>query len=218
MLPLTVLLLNLGWLLSGAVIVDRVAVVVGRNVIKLSDIDRDLRASAFLNGAPLDFSPDAKRKAAERLIDQELIRQEILAGGYRQPSQQDVDAFLAELQRDRFGGSAAKLHAALSKYGLTEEQLRQYLQWQLTVLRFIDERFRPGVLITEEDVRAYYEEHRAELQKAYPQLRTVEALEPKIREILTGQRVNQNFEDWLNETRRRTRIVYRDAAFQEAEK
>jgi peptidyl-prolyl cis-trans isomerase SurA len=218
MLPLTVLLLNLGWLLNGAVVVDRVAVVVGRHVVKLSDIDRDLRASAFLNGEPLNFSPDAKRKAAERLIDQELIRQEILTGGYRQPSQQDVDAFLAQLQRDRFGGSAAKLNAALSKYGLTVEQLRQYVLWQLTVLRFIDERFRPGVLITDEDVHAYYQEHSAELRKAYPQLRTLEALEAKIREILTGQRVNQNFEEWLTEARRRTRIAYRDAAFQEAEK
>ena len=50
----------------------------------------------------------------------------------------------------------------------TEDQLRRYLQWQLTVLRFIDQRFRPGVLVTEEEVRAYYDEHRAELQKANP--------------------------------------------------
>jgi hypothetical protein len=82
------------------------------------------------------------------------------------------------------------------------------------VLRFIDERFRPGVLVTDEDISAYYKEHGAELRKAYPKDTTLEALEPKIREILIGQRVNQNFEEWLNQTRRRTRVAYRDAAFE----
>ena len=104
----------------------------------------------------------------------------------------------------------------LSKYGLSEDQLKRYLQWQLTVLRFIDQRFRPGILVTEEEVRAYYDEHRAELQKANPRNSSIEALEPKIRETITGERINKNFEEWLDETRRRTRIEYREAAFQEA--
>ena len=33
-----------------------------------------------------------------------------------------------------------QLRAALAKYGLTEELLREQLVWQLTVLRFIDQR------------------------------------------------------------------------------
>jgi peptidyl-prolyl cis-trans isomerase SurA len=217
MLPRSLILLASALLLSGAVVLDRVAVVVGDRAVKTSDIDRDLRASEFLNGQPLDVSAAARKKAAERLVEQELIRQEITNGGYGQPSAQEVDAFVQQFKRDRFHTSDAQLRAALSKYGLTQDQLRRYLQWQLTVLRFIDQRFRPGVLITDEDVRAYYEEHRAELQKTNPKNSTIVALEPKIREALTGEQVNKNFEDWLNQTRRRTRVEYREAAFQEAE-
>ena len=123
---------------------------------------------------------------------------------------------MQQLKRDRFHGSDTQLKGALSRYGLSEEQLKKYLQWQLTVLRFIDQRFRPGVLVTDDEVREYYDQHRAELQKANPKNNSFEVLQEKIRETMTGERVNTNFEEWLDETRRRTRIDFRDAAFQDA--
>jgi hypothetical protein len=202
------LLLSFAGLLNGAVVLDRVAVIVGRRVVKASDVDRDLRVSHFLNRQPLDLSADAKRKAADRLIDQEIIRQELLNGASGTATEQDANAYLQQLIRDRFSGSEAQLRAALEKYGLSEEGLRQQLLWQLTVLRFIDERFRPGVLVTDEDVAAYYQQHRAE----FPANSNLEALEPKIREILTGERVNQVFEEWLSQMRKNMRIEYRVAA------
>jgi peptidyl-prolyl cis-trans isomerase SurA len=207
--------LHIWYLLGSPVVMDRVAVVVGRRVVKSSDIDRDLRVSQFLNREPLNFSVDAKRKVAERLIDQELIRQEMMNGGYRQPTEQEANGILQQLVRDRFQGSEPQLRAALSRYGLTREQLSRYFLWQMTVLRFIDERFRPGILVTDEDVRAYYNEHRNELEKGYPQNHSIEALDSKIREIIAGERVNRSFEEWLTQSRGQTRIEYRDAAFRE---
>lgn len=206
-------LLAMTGLLQGAEVVDRVAVVVGKRVVKASDIDRELRVSSFLNRQPLDQSPATRRKVAERLIDQELVRQELLTGQYSQPSEKDANDFLQQLKRDRFGGSDARFRTELARYHLTDDQLRRHLLWQLTVLRFIDQRFRAGVLVTDEDLAAYYKEHRAELEKAYPRNSSFETLEPKIRESLTGERVDQAFEEWLAETRRGTRIDYRQQAF-----
>jgi peptidyl-prolyl cis-trans isomerase SurA len=215
MLLHTLSLLPICYLLGSPVVMDRVAVVVGRRVVKSSDIDRDLRVSQFVNREPLNFSVDVKRKVAERLIDQELIRQEMTNGGYPQPTQQEANGILQQLIRDRFKGSEPQLRAALARYGLTEEQLRRYFLWQITVLRFIDQRFRPGILVTDEDVRAYYDEHKNELQKAYPQNNSIEALDAKIREIIVGERVNRSFEEWLTQTRAQTHIEYREAAFRE---
>jgi peptidyl-prolyl cis-trans isomerase SurA len=209
----TVLFCHLAIAAYGAVVLDRVAIIVGRRVVKASDVDRDLRASQFVNREPLNVSPEAKRKITERLIDQELIRQEIMGGGYSRPTEQEAVAFLQQLKKDRTGGSDAQFAAALAKYGLTEEQLRQYLHWQLTVLRFIDERFRPGVLVTDEDVKAYYEQNRAQLEKAYPKNNSFEALDPRIRDIIAGERVNKLFNEWLDQVRRNTRIQMREAAF-----
>lgn len=213
MLRRCILPILLSCALGDAAVIDRIAVVVGKRVVKTSDIERELRVSSFLNRQPLDETPAAKRKAAERLIDQELMRQELLAGQYSEPTDADAAGFLQQLKRDRFNNSDAQFNAELSKRHLTREQLQRELLWQLTVLRFIDERFRPGVLVTDEDVDTYYRQHLVDLQKAYPQNHSREALSPKIRETLTGERVNQAFEDWLGEARNGTRIDYRDQAF-----
>jgi hypothetical protein len=106
------------------------------------------------------------------------------------------------------------LRAALNAYGITEDQLRAHLLWQLTVIRFIDQRFRPGVLVSDEEVRAYYDQHLADLKRQYPGNNSFEALAPKIRASLEGERINKSFAEWLDQARKRTRIEYREAAFQ----
>lgn len=204
----------LAGLASGAILVDRIAVIVGQQVIKASDVDRDLRVTAFLNRQPLDSSPAARRKAAERLVDQEIIRRDVATQGYSRPSDSDAEAMIARITRDRFHGSEAQLKAALSRYGLTRDLLREQLLWQLTVLRFIDQRFRPGVLVTDEEVQAYYNEHLGDLKREYPNDFRFATLSPKIRTSLEGQRIDQEFEAWLEQARTRNRIEYKEAAFQ----
>jgi len=198
---------------SAVVVLDRMAVIVGKHVIKTSDIDWDLRVTEFLNRQPLNFSEQVKRQSAERLIDQEIIRQEIVTGTYTRPPDSDAAALEAQLQRDRFGGSAPALRGALHRYGITEDQLRAQLLWQLTVLRFIDQRFRPAVIVTDEEIRNYYDQHLAELLRRYPQDQSFEALEPKVRSLLEGERINESFNQWLEGARKRTRIEYRQEAF-----
>jgi peptidyl-prolyl cis-trans isomerase SurA len=199
--------------LADATIVDRVAVIVDKRVIKLSDIQRDLRVTEFLNREPLKIDADAKRKSAERLIDQMVIAEDMTRGGYRRPPESEADATLKQLEHDRFGGSAAGMRAELERYGLNVAELREQLLWQLTVLRFIDERFRPGVQIADDQVRSYYDQHVAALKRQYPSDYHFETLEAKIHESLEGEAVNKNFEQWLDEARKQAHIEYRPEAF-----
>ena len=85
--------------LTGAVVIDRVAVIVAKHVIKTSDIQRDLRLTQFLNHEPLDLSAEAMRQSAERLIDQAIIRDEIARGGYRRPSESDADNLVTQFRQ-----------------------------------------------------------------------------------------------------------------------
>lgn len=199
---------------NAVVVLDRMAVIVGKHVIKTSDIDWDLRVTGFLNRQPLNFNAAAKRQSAERLIDQEIIRQEVVTGNYKRPPDGDAAALEAQLRRDRFGGSDAAMRETLQRYGVTEDQLRAQLLWQLTVLRFIDQRFRPAVNVTDEEVKAYYNQHVADLRRQYPASSGFEALEPRIRTVLEGQRINESFENWLAEARKRIRVEYRQEALQ----
>jgi parvulin-like peptidyl-prolyl isomerase len=199
---------------AAGVVIDRIAVIVDKHAIKTSDIDRDLRVTEFLNRQPLDLTVEMKRNAAERLIDQTVIREAMEKGGYAQSSVAEVDGMVKRILTERLGGSVARLQEELARYGLTEAQFRLQLQWQLDVLKFIDERFKPGVLVTDDEVKTYYDQHVADLARQFPQLKTFEAMEPEIRASLEGERLNQNFDQWVAEARKRDRIVYWQEAFQ----
>jgi hypothetical protein len=197
MMARIMVLLLLGFAARGGDVIDRIAVIVGKHAVKLSDINRDLRVTAFLNRQPLVENAQTRRKAAERLIDQQIIRDELATGGYSRPTDADANAMLRQLRLQ-----------ALTQYGLTEGELRAHLLWQLTVLRFIEQRFQPGVMVTDEQVRGYYDQH-PEVRKA-----SFAIAAPEIRKTLEGEQVNTQFEAWLEEARKGQRVEFREAAFQ----
>lgn len=98
MRPLALLLFAASF--AHAVIVDRVAVVVGAGVVKDSDITQDLRITAFLNNQRPAFAPGARKQAASRLIDQALIRKEMRSGDYPTGSVAEAQNLLADIKKD----------------------------------------------------------------------------------------------------------------------
>ncbi len=121
------------------------AVVAGTRVIKDSDIEREIRLTDFLNGDKLDLSPAARRKAAQRLIDQAMIHREVDLGRYSPPTAAEVDAFLQQVRKQRFKDEA-QFRQALRNYGITK-RFEAQVRWQIAVLHFIEQRFRPAVLV-----------------------------------------------------------------------
>jgi hypothetical protein len=148
------------------------------------------------------------------LITQDIIRQEIITGAYQRPPEAEGAALQVELRRDQFSNSSQRMHDSLQKYGLTEGELRQRLLWQTTVLQFINQRFRAGVVVTDEDIRNYYDQHAAELRKQQPSAITLEALARNIKEVIEGERINQSFNEWLDQTRQAYRVEYKQEAFE----
>jgi hypothetical protein len=199
-----------------AAIIDRIAVSVGNRVITEADVDREIRMTALLNSAPLRsrLSKEEKRSAAERMVDQTLVRSELEASRYLPPSAAETEAALAE-EKARFGDEAA-YRRALAEYGVSEEDLKARLVWQLTLLRFIDVRFRPGIQIGDEEIRKYFDDHMsAGLMAAQPgQTPSVDDHRAGIVQKLIGRAADQQVEQWLKESRRRTRIQYHEEAFQ----
>jgi len=198
---------------AAAAIVDRIAVSVGNRVITETDLDREIRITALLNGGKPDFSPANKRQTAERMVDQTLVRNEVEANRYPPPSAADTATALEE-EKARFGNDAA-YRRALAEYGVGEDDLQARLAWQLTLLRFIGVRFRPGIQITPEEILKYFNEHmRAGLIAAHPgQTPSVDDYSAGIEQTLISQAADQQVELWLKEARRRTHIQYHDEVF-----
>jgi hypothetical protein len=198
-------------LAASAVIIDRIAIVIGNSIIKDSDIERDIRGTAFMNGVPLDLSNVVRKKAASRLIDQVFIRREIEMGDYPDASWKQTDQEIERLERERFK-TQATFDAALKRYGFNEVDLRTLVQWQLTILSFIDIRFKPAVLVTDEDIQKYYNEHAAELAREHPGKSSLDELREPIRQSLTEEGINKQFFAWLDEQRKNNKIEYLEAS------
>ena len=154
-----------------AEIIDRIAISVGDRVVTTSDINRDIRIVAFLNGTKPDFSPGERRTAANRLVEQTLVERELEATSYRKPAAAEIEPALDKFRKD-FYPDEQRYRAALSAYGITDSAVRDTLLWQRRLLLFVNERFRPGIQLTPQEIQNYFDKEfapartRAESRKA----------------------------------------------------
>lgn len=207
------LLLFLAVFTCRAEVIDQIAVVVGNSVITDSEILREIRLTAFLNAAPLDFSPAVKRKTAERLVEQRLVANEIRGSLYPLPTQAVAQDMLKQI-KDRFPNPAA-YQQELLRAGVSEDELKAHLARQLATLSFLDFRFRPGIQIGEEEMRKYFDERLApDLKRAQPgATHSLNDYRPQVQEALIGERIDTASDAWLKEVRNRTRIEFRPQVF-----
>jgi hypothetical protein len=195
--------------LLSARVLDRIAIVVDRQVITETQLQEELQVTAFLNRQPVDTGVEARRAAADRLVEQELVGREMRLSQYPLPSEYDVNELL-EAQRRQFGG-AALFDKELERYGLDAGILRRHLRFQLMTLRFIEVRFRPDVQITDADITRYYEHQMQTWKQSHsgPQP-GIEESRASIEKALSDQRVDYALSSWLEETRKQVDIVYLD--------
>jgi len=203
LLILTVLLAAVHPLATGET-VDRIVAAVNGHIILQSDWDDELLYESFVGARPLEQLTVADRKAAlDRLIDQELLREQMHISDAMRPSADRVEARLKEVRKLHPEASTEQTWlAALAQYQLSEAQLRQHIEQELSLLRLVEARLRPSVQIDPKSIESYYRE------ELLPQLRQSGAREvpladatAKIRELLTQQKVNQLLTAWLQNLR-----------------
>ncbi len=205
------LLLTVAAAVCPAEVIDRVAVSIDNAVIPMSEVYKNIRVTALLNNEQPDFSADSRREAAERLVNQFLIRREINISQYIPESTAEADILYKNF-RGRYK-SDAEYKAALAKYNLTDVDIRNTFTWQATFLEFVEVRFRPGITIPEEEIRAAYDEQIK--GKSTPEATlSFEEARPKLEQSIVQQRVDNALDRWLGQMMTQSRIVYRREAFQ----
>jgi hypothetical protein len=191
-------------------VVDRIAITLGQQVITELQLDEELRVAAFLNGQPLVRDREARKGAADRLIEQLLIKREMKMSHYPAPADTDVDKFEAQV-REALPG-AGDFEEKLRKYELTEPILREHLAMQMTTLEFIESRFRPELGVSPADIESYYQGELLRWKAEHPGARppTLAESRESIRKALAEQRTDEALEGWLKESRKQVQIVYVD--------
>ncbi len=163
---------NLAW---GGVIIDRIVAVVNREVITQSELDEAAQAikksrladpaAATLSatGEPGDLNANLQRDLLNQMIEQKLFQQEAKKSGIR-VNDAELDLALKDIEeRNRFPNREA-LKQAVTQENVSWEKYVEDLRNQLTVLKLMNREIDSNLLITDTEVRDYYNTHPEEFE------------------------------------------------------
>jgi SurA-like N-terminal domain len=200
-------------------VLDRIVATVNNHAILQSEWQDATRYEAFVSGRALDQLQASDRKAAlDRLIDQELLREQMRSSGFPHANSEEVEKRIQEIRKQYAGAeSDAGWQAALARYGLTENDLRRRVTLQVDLMGLVDARLRPSVVIDSKSIESYYnQELLPQLQHSGAQQAPLAEVTPKIKELLTQQKMNEMLVAWLQDLRSGSRIS-KETGSQESE-
>jgi len=187
-----------------AEVIDRIVATVNGRIILQSDWDEALSYEALLNGrAPGQFTEDERRAVLDRLIDQELLGEQMKSAFFQHASEAEAVARVADARKQYAEAATGEgWQAVLDRFRLTEKELVAHVQQQIDLMRLVDARLRPAVQIDNKTIEAYYRD------KFVPQLKQSGAgdvsladVSGKIRELLTQEKVSELLVSWLQTLR-----------------
>ncbi len=148
-------------------LVDRIVAIVNDDVISLYDLEADMRpyreqieAMGYDENREMRMILKLREDLLNQLIDEKLTDQEVKK--YKiTVSDAEIDAFLETIKKNSFG-SDENFQAALARDGLTLEDYRARVRERMLRTQLLNREVKSKVVITEDDVRAYYEAHRGQ--------------------------------------------------------
>jgi peptidyl-prolyl cis-trans isomerase SurA len=203
------------------VVLDRVVAIINGDVLLESDVQEELHF-AILEPVGVPSGTDSLRRAARRLINRTLILQQMKI--QQQPgvtvSDSEAEKDLAEARRHLPRckpydcATDAGWKEFLAANDLNEQDVLDHWKQRMQILRFIDIRFRTGIRISKQEIADYYQKS---IVPAYAHDKskppTVEALTPRIQEVLLQQHVNGLLQDWLKSLRDEGSVQILDPAY-----
>ncbi|HEX2835518.1 MAG TPA: hypothetical protein VHW00_21075 [Thermoanaerobaculia bacterium] len=198
-----VFLVSLLALGASAVTVDRIAAVVDRQVLTVSEVSQMVELRFFVRSSESD--DDHRHDVLDALIAQALRYRDAERFGEQDIAADTIEARLVEIQ-GRFA-SAEEFNAALARTELTLDEVRALVKRQLQVEAYIQERFAPLVFVSNEDIDTYYRgpwsEQRRARGLAVPPLA---AVREEVRAAVRSSRLQSEVDRWTAQLRERANV------------
>lgn len=204
---ITVLLLASTPLLEAGEVLDRLVATVNGHPLLESDWADEVRYECLMSGRPLEEVTSRDRKAAlDRLIDQELLREQMRSSDFKPVSAEEIEKQVDSLKAEYAGGEQSSWSSVLARYGLTEAVARDRISVELNQLRLVDTHLRPLVQIDAAEIETYYKE---QIVPKFPagQAPSLTEARRKIRELLVQQQIDRQLSSWLDTLRSQARIT-----------
>jgi len=187
-------------------VLDRMVATVNGHVILQSDWDEELRFECFMSRHPLvDLSADERKAALNRLIDQEILREQMRLMDSSPASAEQIQKQMEALKTDQRQHAGEAWETVLSQYHLTDKIIENHVAAELEQFQLMDTRFRPSIQVSAAEVEKYYRERLVPKLSASDVISLTEAT-PKIREILMQEKINQLLNSWLETLRAQAQV------------
>jgi hypothetical protein len=186
--------------------IDRLIAAVNGKVITEGDLNLARKVNAVIF-PDINAKLRSRKEEIDRLIDLELMQQELKNFSLIQEDESKIAARMQSLQAAY--AEKGGLPVLLRNLGLQEAELLSYVRLESSIIKFVDFRFRPFVNATEVEIKDYYE------NRLLPQLRESNAAAPelaqasaKIEGILKEEKIGAALEQWINTIKRNSHIEY----------
>lgn len=190
-------------------VIDGIVATVNRQPVLRSDWNEAVCFEAFMQQKPLSAVTEADRaQALQRLIDRQLLKAQMGNANYMQPSDDELRQDIAKLRAQvPNGDDDLSWQKTLTSYGLSEEVLEQHVRSEFQVMNFVEVRLRPNIHIQDDEIEAYYQNQLLpDWQKNGGKALALSEVEPRIRELLTQQRMDELLDAWLHNLRQQAEI------------
>jgi peptidyl-prolyl cis-trans isomerase SurA len=148
------------------VLVDRIVAEVNDDIITLYDLNR--KAAPFIKRVKSTARPieeerrmiyELREKVLSQMIDEKLTDQEIQR--YKiTVSEEAIDNTIEEMKKRTYM-TDQQLRERLEKEGLTMDEFRDQMKGQILRMRLVNREVKSKIVITDEDIRTYYENNRS---------------------------------------------------------
>jgi hypothetical protein len=190
--------------LTAATTVDRIAAVVDRQVITVSEVTQ-MVTLRFFPRAPGSSEDDHRHAVLEVLIAQALRFRDVERFGAEEVPKDSIEARVQEIVK-RFP-SPADFDATLRRVELSPDEFRALVKRELQVEQYIQERFAPLIFVANEEIDAYYRgpwsQQRRERGLPIPPLADVRE---EIRALLKASRLQEQIDKWTTQLRARANV------------
>jgi peptidyl-prolyl cis-trans isomerase SurA len=187
--------------MQAGTLIDRIVATVNGHIILQSDWDDAVSYEALIGGKPAEQLSAAERNSVlNRLIDQELLREQIRANDPQHAPTDEAIALRLQDIRKQYPGADTDTgwSEILTHYDLNEREVRHPIEMELAILQLVQDRLAPGIQADDKNIQDYYN------QSFLPKLRESGAKEvplaqvaPQIRELLVQQKVNEALAEWI---------------------
>jgi hypothetical protein len=183
---------------AAAQLIDRVLARVGTNAVTLTDV----RAALGLGLVEMTAGNDQPTAAVQRLIDRQLVLDEVARFPPSEPSEAEVAQEVTAMKSKAGSG----LDALMTATGLDEARLQQLARETLRSRAYIAQRFGTSAQVTEDEARKYYEEHPDEFMRDGVRMSFEEA-ETLARQRASAERLRATIDQWIRDLRTRAEVV-----------